>query len=456
MSNFDLEFHYPPGWTLLATGKQQQARSPLGPSQNEQVSRWVSERPIPLAGFNLGRYSHATAHAGAVNVTTYAAADVESNFPRGEDAVVEQPELLRPPGMRAPQLAIRPAPPSPARNAQAVADRSAQAIQAYSRWFGAYPYSQLSLTQMPGVMSQSWPALIYLSTFSFLSAEEKSRLNMTPVRSVLTDVVAAHETAHQWWGDSVTWSDYHDQWVMEALANYSALLLLESESPTKFRAVLGKYRDDLLEKNHAEKRVMEAGPITLGTRLSASEFPDGYEVISYGRGTWLLHMLRCMMRDGEEKSGPRSHRKEEIAEEPFFRALRRLREQYQGKSITIRELFQAFEEQLPRSLWYEGHQSLDWFYQSWVNGTAVPNLQVSGVKYVQKNGVNLVTGNILQKSAPDDLVTSVPVYAVGAGKNVFLGRVFADGPQTQFHFPAPAGTHKVVLDPNQTVLTQPR
>jgi hypothetical protein len=43
-----------------------------------------------------------------------------------------------------------------------------------------------------------------------------------------------------------------------------------------------------------------------------------------------------------------------------------------------------------------------------------------------------------------------------AGKNVFLGRVFADGPQTQFHFTAPAGTHKVVLDPNQTVLTQSR
>jgi aminopeptidase N len=309
---------------------------------------------------------------------------------------------------------------------------------------------------MPGVMSQSWPSLVYLSTFSFLNAEEKSRLNMSPVRSVLTDAVAAHETAHQWWGDSVTWSDYHDQWIMEGLANYSALMLLESENSARFRAALGKYRDDLLEKNHADKRVMEAGPITLGTRLSSSEFPEGYEAISYGRGTWLFHMLRCMMRDGEEKSGLRSHRKEEIAEEPFFRALRKVREQYQGKSITIRELFQAFEEQLPHSLWYDGHQSLDWFYQSWVNGTAVPNLEVSGVKYVPKNGMSVVSGNILQKSAPDDLVTSVPVYAVVAGKNVYLGRVFADGPQTQFHFTVPVGTHKVVLDPNQTVLTQSR
>ncbi len=42
---------------------------------------------------------------------------------------------------------------------------------------------------------------------------------------------------------------------------------------------------------------MEDGPVTLGNRLSCSQFPTGYEAISYGRGTWLLHMLRNMMRD---------------------------------------------------------------------------------------------------------------------------------------------------------------
>jgi hypothetical protein len=60
----------------------------------------------------------------------------------------------------------------------------------------------------------------------------------------------------------------------------------------------------------------------------------------------------------------------------------------------------------------------------------------------------------LQKSASDNLVTSVPLYASIAGKNVLLGRVFADGPETQFRLAAPAGTHKVVLDPYQTVLAR--
>jgi hypothetical protein len=51
-------------------------------------------------------------------------------------------------------------------------------------------------------------------------------------------------------------------------------------------------------------------------------------------------------------------------------------------------------------------------------------------------------------------VTSVPVYAAIAGKQlVLLGRVFADGAESSFRLSAPPGTHKIVLDPNQTILT---
>ena len=64
---------------------------------------------------------------------------------------------------------------------------------------------------------------------------------------------------------------------------------------------------------------------------------------------------------------------------------------------------------------------------------------------------------ILQKDAPENLVTSVPVYASVTGKQlVFLGRVFADGEETPFRLAAPAGARKIVLDPYETVLTQPK
>jgi hypothetical protein len=68
-----------------------------------------------------------------------------------------------------------------------------------------------------------------------------------------------------------------------------------------------------------------------------------------------------------------------------------------------------------------------------------------------------VSGTITQKNAPPDLITSVPVYANLPGKAapVLLGRVFADGEETSFHFSAPVGTRGLLLDPKQTLLTRP-
>jgi hypothetical protein len=84
-------------------------------------------------------------------------------------------------------------------------------------------------------------------------------------------------------------------------------------------------------------------------------------------------------------------------------------------------------------------------------------LELREVKFAPKGTGSVVSGTILQKDAPEDLVTSVPVYAVMAGKQtVLLGRVFADGEESSFHLPAPAGAHKIVLDPNETILTGPK
>jgi hypothetical protein len=57
MANFDLQFTYPSEWTLVATGKPD-AASPgtAAGTSDRRTSRWVSERPIPVAGFNLGKY----------------------------------------------------------------------------------------------------------------------------------------------------------------------------------------------------------------------------------------------------------------------------------------------------------------------------------------------------------------------------------------------------------------
>ena len=464
MSNFDLEFHFPAGWTLVATGKRapvssgETGHSKAAAIPGEQVMRWISERPIPVAGFNLGRYSRATARAGEVTVETYATPTVERSFPTEEDRTSETPDHGLPSVFRRDleNTIVLPSQPSPARNAQAVADLSARAIEFFARSFGPYPYSSLALTQMPGNTSQGWPSLIFLSSFSFLTSEEQSRLHMSPTERIMNGTIVAHETAHQWWGDLVVWKSYRDQWLAEALANYSALMLLESQDPPKAHTLLEKYRDDLLMKNKDGIQVMDAGPVTLGIRLTSSHFPNGYETIAYGRGTWLMHMLRNMMRDGTRKHSSLSDGAADghVSDEPFLRALRNLRERYQGKPISTHEMLKVFEDELPPSLWYGGKKSLDWFYDGWVNGAAIPRLELQSVKYADKPNAVAINGTILQKDAPDELVTAVPVYASLGVRPIFLGIVFADGSETTFHLSAPAGARKVVLDPYHTILTR--
>ena len=67
MANFDLEFYVS---ARMDPGRDRQIRGSVCRTRaaNQllglQISRWVSERPIPLAGFNLGKYREVTARAG--------------------------------------------------------------------------------------------------------------------------------------------------------------------------------------------------------------------------------------------------------------------------------------------------------------------------------------------------------------------------------------------------------
>lgn len=447
MSTFALEFRYPLGWTLVATGRAEDSKT----SGGEQVSRWVSERPVPVAGFNLGRYSRNVTRAGAISVDTYATSTVERGFPAPSKDLGLIPDIFKDRHV-APLAATEPSSPSPSHNAQMVGSTAARAVEFYQDHFGPFPYSELSLTQFPGHVSQGWPGLIFLSSYAFLSPQQLQLVENDPKLRLITEQVIAHETAHQWWGDLIFWNSYRDQWTMEALANYSAMLLLESRNPLEFHTLLEEYRDNLLHKD-SDITIADAGPVTLGARLSSSKLPQAYEAISYGRGTWLLHMLHTMLRDGE-KSERSSRPHPGSSDDLFLRTLRKLRSQYEGKPLSSAQLVAAFEPELPRSLWYEGNKSLSWFYDSWVNGSAIPKFELRDLKFSERAGSTMVSGTLVQDDAPDWLVTSVPLYSSLAGRNVFLGRVFAEGRQTSFHISAPHHTHKILIDPEHTLLSR--
>jgi hypothetical protein len=471
MTNFDLEFRSPSDYSLIATGKR--VKESCGATElpstpvlgcgagQTKISRWITERPIPLAGFNLGRYVRATATAGKVLIETFATAAMERSFPQSAPV-----EVVRPPaGMRrSAPIVVSTLPPSPARNAQQVANFSAKAVDFFSRRLGPYPYSSLSMTQMPGRASQGWPGLVFLSSYSFLSPEERRQARIDLQDDLLFErLMPVHEVAHQWWGDLIIWRTYRDQWLVEALANYLALMMLEAERPSELTQLLDHYRRQLVSKAANGGVTKDAGPVTLGLRLSSSKHPLAYETVGYGRGTWLFHMLRHLLRDAQKLSERDRKKRADTtetranAEEDalFFSLLRKLRADFEGKEISTGDLQYALEEIIPEQLWFEGKRSLDWFFEGWVNGTAIPRLQLSDVKFSGTPGSRVVTGKILQKDVPELLVTSVPLYAETQTGRTLIGRIFADGSETSFRLRVAPGTRKLLLDPLQTVLTQP-
>ena len=101
-----MEFHYPANWTLVATGKQISRADGEDRGETnekvgaEKVSRWTSERPIPVAGFNLGKYVRAEAKAGNTLVEAYGTKGVEKSFPKARPEVIEQPGFPGDPATR--------------------------------------------------------------------------------------------------------------------------------------------------------------------------------------------------------------------------------------------------------------------------------------------------------------------------------------------------------------------
>jgi hypothetical protein len=448
MANYDLTFRFPQPWSLIATGR----RVSLEREGDGFVGHWVSEQPIPIAGFNLGEYVRSSTKLPTVEVDAYAARGAEDQHATPNSARGGSSPLLSP---HAPGT-VEPIPPpqplqNPAETGSSLAERAAETLTALSQMLGPYPFSSLSLTENPSAESQGWPGLIFLSSYAYLQPEQLRAMNLPAADAIIySEVMMPHELAHQWYGDQVSWASYHEQWLMEGLANYCSLLLLERSRPADVQIAMETYRRILASRSPEGRRLVEAGPVTLGSRLSSSHFPNGYEVITYGRGTWLIHMLRWMLRDASRtEANPNGD------DTVFLALLRNLVVQFKGKQITNADFEQAVEDVLPRSLWFENRKSLDWFFDGWVDGTAFPQLDLSEVKFVHGASGATASGVIHQESAPFDLVTSVPVYGVVGDRQIYLGRVFAEGADTHFTLPAPVEVKQIILDPYHTVLTQP-
>ena len=102
-----------------------------------------------------------------------------------------------------------------------VLDVVARSLAAYNDRFGAYPYRELDLVDVPltsGTLGISWSGLIFLDGPS-LAAEAGD--------GQFYDFLLSHEVAHQWWGNLVGGNSNDHTFIAEGLTNYTMTMEVE-------------------------------------------------------------------------------------------------------------------------------------------------------------------------------------------------------------------------------------
>ena len=111
--------------------------------------------------------------------------------------------------------------------------------------------------------------------------------------------VGSHEISHQWWGHIVGWKSYHDQWLSEGFAQFSAgLYAHKALGEKKYKTFLETDRAMILAQLPLSTiRANDAGPIWMGQRLDTEKTPAAFQYLVYAKGGFVLHMLRMLLYD---------------------------------------------------------------------------------------------------------------------------------------------------------------
>jgi len=286
-------------WTVRAPADRQViANGALDGQKSDAgrtVTRWRTSQPL-------------TTYLMVIGVASFEIVDL------GESAcgVAETPGCVRQSLWASPE--VRDYLPGPFAKAGAIVDY-------FSRLVGPFPYEKLahvqSATRYGGMENAS--AIFYADNLF--------------KRRTMSEGLIAHETAHQWFGDAVTESEWPHVWLSEGFATYfSALWTEHAYGDSAFRADLTKMRTGAIGNAIAvEKAVVDTTLSDVGKVLNSNVYP---------KAGFTLHMLR-----------------REIGDSAFFRGIRAYYAKYRHKNALTQDLMREFES--------TSGQSLGWFFDQW-------------------------------------------------------------------------------------------
>ena len=250
------------------------------------------------------------------------------------------------PGDRGPRIRICNYLNTQPRLAPDLAAYFAALIEDLGRRLGPYPFSELTVVEIPTIdLAQATPGMILLSTEILLpnASTVSRRLNdaadrlptrrSRAVREMREALVGdapkrmAHELAHTWWGQMAKYASPGDQWLSESFAEYFGGIALSSvagpELMDQLRAVW----------TNAARRSNDAATLHTAHLLAGPEGFSRWFDLMYGKGPLVVDAIRA-----------------ELGDDAFFASMRRLLRESRGDLVSTADLTAAIRAECGRDV----------------------------------------------------------------------------------------------------------
>ena len=262
------------------------------------------------------------------------------------------------------------------------------------------------MTQQPaGFFGQAWPTLVFMPYTAFF--DDTYRVQLFGIHGGTDGFwteVAPHEVAHQWFGHVVGWTSYHDQWMSEGFAEFSASLYVQyiKKDTAKFIEFWEDRRKQIIEATPATKgrKPFTVGPVTQGYRLNSAKTGSIARFMIYPKGAFILHMIRMMMYDNRGTGDAR-----------FQKMMQDFLATHYNSDISTEDFKKAVEAHIIPAMNVDKNGKMDWFFDEWVYGTEMPSYKLTYSLAGGEGGKTTLNAKLTQSGVSKNFAMVVPIYA---------------------------------------------
>jgi aminopeptidase N len=273
--------------------------------------------------------------------------------------------------------------------------------------------------------------LVYLPICGFFDATQQHFLGIGDEEAraahdqMYWKTVTPHEVAHQWWGQTVGFGSYRDQWMSEGFADASAAMFLQAtrNKPDDYLHFWKEERTAITEKNEFGFRANDVGPVTMGFRLSSPKAGwNIYGDLVYPKGAYILHMVRMMMWSPKE------------GDARFNAAMHGFVSTHTLQPATTEDFKAAMEKYMSPNMDLDHNHRMDWFFNEYVYGTELPAYHFESQVTPNPDGTTALNVKLVQSGVSPDFKMPVPLYLeLADGRVMRLGLVNMEGDKTFEH-----------------------